>query len=268
MNRPTTSTPSVAVIDSEEVKPRSNPQTGLVVRPTLGTQTGFEALEQAVLELEPGRSREVAIGDIEETLFVLAGQGSLHTGDQVHELGPEVGIYLPPGSTFALENPGPGTLRLIAVRIPSPEPAEQTAGRPELAVCRLGDQELEPATTDREFRIVADPDSGLRSATHFVGYIPTARAPDHFHTYDEVIYVIDGEGVMHAGDFMQRLSPGACIQLPARTVHCLENTGTEPMRVVAVFRPAGSPAAAYYPDGTPAYQAGYTEQLKRRSTDS
>jgi hypothetical protein len=25
------------------------------------------------------------------------------------------------------------------------------------------------------------------------------------------------------------------------------------MRVVAVFRPAGSPAAAYYPDGTPAH---------------
>ena len=117
-------------------------------------------------------------------------------------------------------------------------------------------QELEAATTDREFRIVADPDSGLRSATHFVGYIPTVRAPDHFHTYDEVIYVIDGEGVMHAGDLEQRLSPGACIQLPARTVHCLENTGTEPMRVVAVFRPAGSPAAAYYPDGTPAYQGG------------
>jgi hypothetical protein len=35
-------------------------------------------------------------------------------------------------------------------------------------------------------------------------------------------------------------------------VHCLENTGAEVMRVVAVFRPAGSPAAAYYPDGTPA----------------
>jgi hypothetical protein len=25
------------------------------------------------------------------------------------------------------------------------------------------------------------------------------------------------------------------------------------MRVMAVFRPAGSPAVAYYPDGTPAY---------------
>jgi mannose-6-phosphate isomerase-like protein (cupin superfamily) len=259
---------SVTVIDSVTVQPRRNPATGLTVRPTLGTQTGFEALEQAVLELEPGRSQEIEIGAVEETLFVLAGRGSVHVGDQVHELEPEVGLYLPPGSTFALENPGPETLRLIAVRIPSPEPAEQAVGSSEPAVRRLADQELESATTEREFRIVADPDSGLRSATHFVGYIPIGRAPDHFHTYDEVIYVIDGEGVMHAGDFEQRLSPGVCIQLPARTVHCLENTGTEPMRVVAVFRPAGSPAAAYYPDGTPAYQAGDTEQLKRRSKDS
>ena len=46
---------------------------------------------------------------------------------------------------------------------------------------------------------------------------------------------------------------GSCIQLPARVVHCLENTGDSMMRVVAVFRPAGSPAAAYYPDGTPAH---------------
>jgi hypothetical protein len=36
-------------------------------------------------------------------------------------------------------------------------------------------------------------------------------------------------------------------------VHCLENTGDSLMRVVGVFRPAGSPAAAYYPDGTPAH---------------
>ena len=100
---------------------------------------------------------------------------------------------------------------------------------------------------------MADPGCGLHSATHFVGYIPTKRAPDHFHTYDEVIYVLDGEGVLHTGDGDQSLGPGSCIQLPSRTVHCLENTGDEVMRVVAVFRPAGSPAAAYYPDGTPAY---------------
>jgi quercetin dioxygenase-like cupin family protein len=100
---------------------------------------------------------------------------------------------------------------------------------------------------------VADPDTGLRSATHFVGYIPTARAPDHFHRYDEVIYVLEGEGVMHMEGEHTPLVAGSCIHLPSGTVHCLENVGAELMRVVAVFRPAGSPAAAYYPDGAPAF---------------
>jgi quercetin dioxygenase-like cupin family protein len=79
-----------------------------------------------------------------------------------------------------------------------------------------------------------------------------------------VIHVLDGDGMMHAGDFEQRLSPGACIQLRARIVHSLGNTGTAPMRVVAVFGPAGPPAAAYYPHGTSACQRGISEQLKRR----
>ncbi len=43
------------------------------------------------------------------------------------------------------------------------------------------------------------------------------------------------------------------VLLPARTVHALENTGQDVIRLVAGFRAAGSPAAAYYPDGTPAY---------------
>jgi mannose-6-phosphate isomerase-like protein (cupin superfamily) len=46
------------------------------------------------------------------------------------------------------------------------------------------------------------------------------------------------------------LCPGSCVHLPARLVHCLANTGDSEMRVLGVFRPAGSPAEAYYPDGT------------------
>jgi quercetin dioxygenase-like cupin family protein len=135
-----------------------------------------------------------------------------------------------------------------------PEPQRQAAAAgPRTVVRRLADQEAEAATTEREFRIVADPASGLSAATHFVGYIPIARAPEHFHTYDEVIYVLDGRGTFHAGELHEPLAPGSCIQLPARAVHCLENTGENVMRVLGVFRPAGSPAAAYYPDGTPAY---------------
>jgi quercetin dioxygenase-like cupin family protein len=254
--------PGVTVVDSNAVSPRPGSVAGLFVRPTIGPRTGFEALEQAVLEAEPGDAGPIRVSDVEETLFVLSGAGSLTTGGETHALEPEVGVYLSPGSEFELHNPGPQKLRLVAVRVPDPEPADATA--PKAAVRTLDDQEPEAATSQREFRIVADPGSGLRSATHFVGYIPTVRAPDHFHTYDEVIYVLDGDGVLHAGELEQPLGPGSCIQLPARAIHCLENIGTEPMRVVAVFRPAGSPAAAYYPDGTPAYEGDNQQQLQRR----
>ena len=129
-----------------------------------------------------------------------------------------MGIYLPPGSEAELESTGDGPLRLVAVRVPDPEPR---AAGPGHHAATWANRRSEQATTEREFRIVADPATGLRSATHFVGYIPTERAPDHFHTYDEVIYVIDGEGVMEAGSFSRAGAPGSCIQLPARTVHCL-----------------------------------------------
>ena len=42
------------------------------------------------------------------------------------------------------------------------------------------------------------------------------------------------------------------IKQPAGLVHGLENIGPGEMRVLGVFRPAGSPAEAYYPDGTKA----------------
>jgi mannose-6-phosphate isomerase-like protein (cupin superfamily) len=241
--------PPVTVVHADEVEPFHNARTGLTVRPTVGPRTEFDPLEQAILECAPGRSRTISVGEAEETLFVLEGEGAIHVNGEKHPLEPEVGIYLPPGSEFVLESAAGAPLRVVAVRVPDPSPGPPSPA----SVTRLDDLQLEPATTQREFRIVADPDTGLRSATHFVGYIPTDRAPDHFHTYDEVIYVLDGQGVMRAGDFAGPVSPGACIQLPARTVHCLQNTGSQPMRIVAVFRPAGSPAAAYYPDGTPAY---------------
>ena len=253
--------PAIDVVNASEVGAFVSPDTGLSVRPTLGPRTDFAPLQQAVLECAPGQRASLSVpGDVEETLFVLEGEGRMEIHGQAHTLGPDMGIYLPPGSEAAFESTGEGPLRLVAVRVPDPSPGPPTPA----GVQRLGDQDLEQATTEREFRIVADPSSGLRSATHFVGYIPTERAPDHFHTYDEVIYVIEGEGIMEAGNFSTPVRAGSCIQLPARTVHCLSNSGDDPMRIVAVLRPAGSPAAAFYPDGTPAYQSNQ-DPLQGRS---
>lgn len=241
------------VLQTAEVTPSS--EDSLTVRAMVGAHTGFSPLEQAVLECAPGSCTRRSTGACEETLFVLEGHGSLTIDGEAHPLEPQLGASLAPGVQYELRGSGSEALRIVSVRIPDPEPAGADPA-PRCMVRRLADQTSQQATTEREFRIVADPSCGLRSATHFVGYIPTARAPDHFHTYDEVIYVLDGEGVMRSGGVEAPVRPGACIQLPSRTVHCLENTGQGPMHVVAVFRPAGSPAAAYYPDGTPAFDPG------------
>src|SRR5579862_8212501 len=108
------------------------------------------------------------------------------------------------------------------------------------------------ATAGRSFFLGPTPDMGCRSVTQFVGLIPPGRAPDHFHEYDEVIYVLEGEGELVIGGEQAPLRPGSCIHLPRTLVHCLANTKDGEMRVLGVFRPAGSPAEAYYPDGTPA----------------
>jgi quercetin dioxygenase-like cupin family protein len=274
-------TVTAQVIDADSLAATASGGHPLTVTPTVGPGTGFAALEQTLLECAPGRSGPRATGAAEEVLFVLEGRGTLRLGGAEHSLEPESGVCLAPSEEYELENAGPELLRIVAVRIPDPQRNDAATAGADAAnagahtanagahaatagahaanaggratVRRLADQTAEAATTEREFRIVADPATGLRSATHFVGYIPLTRAPDHFHTYDEVIYVLDGQGVFRAGGIERPLATGSCIQLPARTVHCLENTGPGLMRVVAVFRPAGSPAAAYYPDGSPAY---------------
>jgi mannose-6-phosphate isomerase-like protein (cupin superfamily) len=212
------------------------------------------ALAQSVLQCAPGGALARATEADEEVLFVVSGAGVLQLGDDSHRFGTESGAYLAPGEEYVVMcSPGSQPLRIVSVRIPGPPADNAIACGPRAVVRRLDEQTAQEATGEREFRIVADPGSGLRSATHFVGYIPPGRAPDHFHTYDEVIYILEGHGAFHAGGGSLPVTVGSCLELPACTVHSLENSSGDMMRVVAVFRPAGSPAAAYYPDGTPAH---------------
>jgi mannose-6-phosphate isomerase-like protein (cupin superfamily) len=236
------------VVDAASVTGRPARDGALIERTALGAHTDSPWLEQSVLELEADGACARATGTREEVLFVLSGHGTLRADGLDHDLEPATGAYLPPGLEYELSAPRDEDLLIVSVRVPDPvgEPRDGVVLR------RLADLEAGEATAERWFRIVSDPDTGLRSATQFVGYIPPGRANDHFHTYDEVIYVLGGTGAFHAGGQSWALGPGSCVALPSRTVHCLENTGPDVLRVLGVFRPAGSPAAAYYPDGTPA----------------
>jgi mannose-6-phosphate isomerase-like protein (cupin superfamily) len=249
-------TKSRYVVDASEAGTRSDGDTASV-GVTFDRDTGSPALEQRLLRFKPGRSSPCGPGDLEEALFVLEGHGALSLDGTSHALEPETAIAVKPVETYVVENPGPAELVLVSVLLPPAAGASGTGG-PRTAV-RLADQQAGQATSDREFRVLLEPEAGLSGATQFVGYIPAKRAPKHYHTYDEVIYVLEGHGLLHVGDERTPIGSGSCIHLRPELRHCVENTGEAELRVLGVFRPAGDPAEAYLPDGTRAYVAAGDE---------
>lgn len=188
-------------------------------------------------------SEERRDDDRDEVLYVLEGTATAKVGGETRTLDPGTGVFVARGTPWHVESAD--GLLLLSVLVEAPLPA--TASHAVIAGGERGS-----ATAGREFTLLSHPTRGCESVTQFVGYIPVGRAPDHYHRYDEVVYVLAGEGAFHVDGKSAPLRPGSCIHLPARLVHCLENHGPGEMRVLGVFRPAGSPAEAYYPDDTPA----------------
>jgi mannose-6-phosphate isomerase-like protein (cupin superfamily) len=159
----------------------------------------------------------------------LHGRATLRNDDRdevLYVLGEERSVYLPAGEALELA----GDMTIVSALVPQAgTPAGQPAGTP--ALQRTGDRwyvELIQA-----------------EVTQFIGGIPPGRAPDHFHLYEEVICILDGVGVMHAGATSTPIAAGSCIFLPRKQRHCVENTGSGELRLLGVFYPAGSPAVRY-----------------------
>ncbi|HZT90883.1 MAG TPA: cupin domain-containing protein [Gaiellaceae bacterium] len=206
---------------------------------------GCELFSQRLVTVGAGERRDGGDESADEVLYVLAGAGAFEADGEQLAVGPGAAIFAAAGERWMLS--ADEELQLVSVLVHDPE----RAGAP-FAVVQTEDADRGAATSGRSFLLGATPAVGCTSVTQFVGLIPPGRAPDHFHRYDEVIYVLEGEGTLFVDGKAAPLRPGTCVHLPRTLVHCLSNDGEREMRVLGVFRPAGSPAEAYYPDGTPA----------------
>lgn len=212
-------------------------------RVTIGPGFGCDALEQRVIRFGPGLSKLHGGGAREELLFAVAGMGTITLDGTRHELEPESAILVAPGERYEVENQGPQELVLVSVLALEPDDDPGNGGARQ--VVRLADQPPHPAGKDREFRYVANEEVGCRTVTQFVGSIPPGRAKPHYHTYEEVAYILEGEGVLHIGGESSTVRAGSCIHFPPREPHILENVGTGTLRVLGVFHPAGDPSMAF-----------------------
>lgn len=210
---------------------------------TIDRSHGSERLEQRVVRYAPGRSRPLTLDGKQELLYVVSGRGALHVGGDEHPLEPEMGAYVVSGETYEVDNPGPAELVIVAVAAP------QTGGTAldrERRTVRYSGQPALEAGDDREFRYLVNQDLGCLDVTQFVGLILPGRAPTHSHSYDEIVYIIDGDGILHLGGQETPIGPGSAVHLPPLVEHCLENTGKGSMRVLGVFHPSGDPASRAY----------------------
>ena len=227
-------------------------------RTLISRKTGAQHIAQRVNEYSEGRSPAVVNPAAEEVLYVAGGSGVCRVNGLTCALEPRTGIYIPAGTDYEVENRGPQKLVLVGVCCPDDESRRILEGReaaakrasaagiapPELVV-REQDRQPMKAGSDRKFWLLVDKDSGCHQITQFVGFIPPSKAPFHYHTYEEAIYILEGAGIVHTENSSCEYGPGTCIFLPIGLRHCLENPGPEPVRLLGVFYPSGSPAASY-----------------------
>ena len=185
-----------------------------------------------VIEIGPGLSSRLGTDDRDEVVFSL-GSCTVVIGGDEQRVDAETGIFLRARQRFTIENQGSEPLFLVGVQCPA------TGDEVAQTVVKLSDQRAMP-TADRWYRVLIDSE-----VTQFVGSIPPGHAPDHFHEYEEVLFILRGEGRMWAGESSTSIGYGSCIYLPRRQIHCVENTGTGELRLLGVFYPAGSPAVRY-----------------------
>ena len=206
---------------------------------------GCERLQQRLIRFGTGRSADRTLAGQQEVLYIVDGRGRLHVDGRTHDLEPNMGVYLAPGETYAVENSDSEDLHVLSVL--APEDGTATEGERKVTV-RFDDQPEFEASVERSFRYLVNEDAGCFDVTQFLGIVQPSKAPFHSHTYDEVGYVVAGEGIAHVGGGSFPLRVGSCFHLPPDEVHCIENSGDGPMHILGVFHPSGSPANRTYAD--------------------
>jgi quercetin dioxygenase-like cupin family protein len=232
------------VIHEGELEPTRREGDTAAEKVVLGEHTGSKHLEQRLVRYASGRSRPRGDENRDELLYVISGRGTLELDGEPHPLEPDSGVYVRAGESYVVANDGADELVIVSTSVP----LEHVNRPPRQVVVRFADRPELRADAKRTFRYLVNQDAGCLDATQFVGIVEPCRAPDHSHSYDELGYIVEGEGFAHIEGESIPLRAGSSFHLPPEQVHCIENTGPGTMRILGVFHPSGDPASRAYED--------------------
>ena len=225
----------VARLDETAARSDGDVERRVLVPPERDSPLALDALR-----LAPGSSLDLTDDERDTLLFVHTGWGSL--GDE--PVSGAVAGLVPAGEIRWLVAGADG-LECVRIGLGAGTDLHAPMGATEPVVA-LDHVEPGQATGARSFQVLHGPHNGSTRATMFVGYIPPGKAPWHYHLYDEIVWILRGEGRLHIGDDTEPLAPGVAFRLRPREVHIVENTNADTeLAVLGIFTPAGSPSAAY-----------------------
>ena len=172
-------------VDPEQV---SGDTVGVV--PLFDDVQGCEKFAQRVLSFGPGRSSEPGRGRPTTRSSTCSRAGARGSSERpACRSSPGVGVFVRHGTEWSVEarrgarDPlGPRFAIPTRRRVPG-TPSSISAG-----------EARRSATAARQFVLGVWAEAGCPSVTQFIGFVPPGRAPDHFHRYDEVLYILTGHG--------------------------------------------------------------------------
>jgi mannose-6-phosphate isomerase-like protein (cupin superfamily) len=220
-----------------------------------GRDTGARAISLRILEVTSGLTPGLRNAACDEVLFVVEGDGTLVLDGAAHSIGPDTGIYVKAGVTYAISNHGERPMVVASSRCPDPAdglqtfealPAPSRDRRPlKLPIVRLADRA--GTIGDHWIAELVDAEVGSETVTQFVARIARLpeRAPLHRHDHEEVLFVLRGKGRMWSGDTSTPIVAGSCVFIPKGQAHAVENAGAEELLVAGMFHPAVRPGERY-----------------------
>lgn len=196
-------------------------------------------LASAHVEIAAGASWDLEAGEDDVLVYAVSGRGGL--GEAA--LSPGTAVRLARGESGTVRAGGQ-PLQLLVFRCGASCDEHAPLG-PAQRSAQVDLASLDAATSGREFQVLFDMHNGSTRATLFLGKVPPGAAPWHFHQYDEIVWILEGHGLYHLAEGDEEFEAGSAFRVRPREVHIVENASSEPMLLLGVFTPAGSPAAAY-----------------------
>lgn len=103
------------------------------------------------------------------------------------------------------------------------------------------------AVRNGSVEVLACPESGTRSSLVLdETYDLRGHVPPHYHDCEEVLVVLEGEGMLFLGQDPRIVAAGTTVVIPPGKPHCLYNTGIGRLHLLA-FHPKANPVYQWVP---------------------